>query len=532
MERAEIAIVGAGITGLSIAWHAIERGLTGVALYEKAGVGAGASGVQPGGVRQQWSTAVNCELARDSLAFYRDVGERLGARVDLRFDACGYVFLAHSQQELERLAAAVDVQHSVGVPSRLLSPAEAAEHVPGLNAEGIVGAGFCAEDGYFERPQGVVEAFGEAVARGGGELRTAKVIGLDDGASGWTLRLADGEKARADRVIVAAGYDTPLLLATTGISVPIEREERYLFYSDPIRERLLEPLVVSSERQFAAKQLANGRVLASHLRATGDPAQDGGSWRRHVRSCILELLPRLEYVSLPLLVPGLYDVTPDNQAIVGEVPGRPGLWVAAGFSGHGFMIAPEVGRAVAAQLCGEDPGARFAEVAGDAVGPDRVGLAGQRGQVLHQRPAEQLPVRQGHLLLHEPGDLQQPGVGIDDGHVQGGVDPVELGGGRHVRAESGDPQVGPGRRRRSRLGRHRQLDLGPRLRPPAGCRRAGPRRRWWRPPRLRRRSRWCAGTYGAAPPPAATGRSRLAWTTPRTVRWADVAESAVGSGRQ
>jgi sarcosine oxidase subunit beta len=191
------------------------------------------------------------------------------------------------------------------------------------------------------------------------------VIGLDEGASGWTLRLSDGDEARADVVIVAAGYDTPLLLATTGISVPIEREERYLFYSDPIRERLLEPLVVSQERQFAAKQLANGRVLASHLRATGAPTRDGASWRRHVRSCILELLPRLEYVSLPLLVPGLYDVTPDNQAVVGEVPGRPGLWVAAGFSGHGFMIAPEVGRAVAAQLCGEDPCARFAELAVD-----------------------------------------------------------------------------------------------------------------------------------------------------------------------
>src|SRR5918992_1583342 len=363
MERAEIAIVGAGITGLSIAWHALERGLTGVALYEKAGIGAGASGVQPGGVRQQWSTAVNCVLARDSLAFYRDVGERLGARVDLRFDACGYVFLAQSQQELERLAAAVGVQHSVGIPSRLLSPAEAAELVPGLNVDVLTGASFCAEDGYFDRPQGVVEAFAEAVVRGGAEIRPAEVIGLEEGASGWTLRLADGNEARADRVVVAAGYDTPLLLATTGVSVPIEREERYLFYSDPIRERLLEPLVISSERQFAAKQLANGRVLASHLRATGDPATDGARWRRHVRECILELLPRLEYVSLPLLVQGVYDVTPDNQAIVGAVPGRPGLWIAAGFSGHGFMIAPEVGRAVAAQICGEDPGARFAELA-------------------------------------------------------------------------------------------------------------------------------------------------------------------------
>ena len=98
MERAEVAIVGAGITGLSIAWQLLERGFTAVTVYEKTGVGAGASGVQPGGVRQQWSTAVNCVLARDSLAFYRTVAERLGARVELRFRSCGYVFVAHSDR--------------------------------------------------------------------------------------------------------------------------------------------------------------------------------------------------------------------------------------------------------------------------------------------------------------------------------------------------------------------------------------------------------------------------------------------------
>ena len=365
MERARIAIVGAGITGLSIAWHLLERGCTEVTVHEKIGIGAGASGVQPGGVRQQWSTAVNCVLARDSLAFYRTVGERLGARVDLRFDECGYVFLAHSEHELDRLAAAVGVQNGLGIPSHLLSSAAAAELVPGLAVAGVAGASHCAQDGYFDRPQGVVEAFAAAVTRGGGEIRPGEVIALDEEAGGWRLRLAGGVESAADHVVVAAGWDTPSLLATTGVQVPIAREERYLFYSEPIRERLLDPLVVSAERQFAAKQLADGRVLASHLRATGDPEQHETAWRRHVRSCIIELLPRLEYVSLPLLVEGSYDVTPDHQAIVGAVPGRPGLWVAAGFSGHGFMIAPEVGRAVAAQVCGEQPEPQIAELALD-----------------------------------------------------------------------------------------------------------------------------------------------------------------------
>lgn len=353
MERTEIAIVGAGITGLSVAWHLLERGFGRVTLLEKTGIGAGASGVQPGGVRQQWATAVNCLLARDSLAFYRDAAQRLGARTVLRFRPCGYVFLAHTDEALDRLEAAVELQRALGVPSRIVSPAAAAELVPGLDTAQLTGASFCAEDGYFDRPQAVLEAFAEAIARRGAGLDAGEAVALDDADGGWTLRLADGGELRADQVVVAAGYDSPQLLATAGVELPIEREARYLFYSDPLGERLLEPLVVSPERHFAAKQLADGRLLASDLHATGDPEADRRRWREHVRRCVLELLPHLEFVPLPLLVEGLYDVTPDHQAIVGPVPDRPGLWVAAGFSGHGFMVAPEIGRTLAAQLAGE-----------------------------------------------------------------------------------------------------------------------------------------------------------------------------------
>ncbi|HSL64443.1 MAG TPA: FAD-binding oxidoreductase [Gaiellaceae bacterium] len=364
MGRSEVAVVGAGITGLSVAWHLLQRGFTRVSVLEKTAVGAGASGVQPGGVRQQWATAVNCVLARESLAFYRQAAARLGARVELRFRPCGYLFVAHTRGALERMAAAVELQRSLGVPSRVVSPAEAAELVPGLHADAIVGGTFCPEDGYFDRPQAVVEAFADAVVRAGAELRIEEVVSLVRD-SGWTLRLADGGETLADQVVVAAGYDSPPLLATTGVELPIEREARYLFLGDPLEERLLEPLVVAPERHFAAKQLADGRLLASDLHAAGDPETERETWREHVRASILELLPHLEFVPLPLLVEGLYDVTPDHQAIVGPVPERPGLWIAAGFSGHGFMVAPAVGRALASQLAGEAPDARLAQLAPD-----------------------------------------------------------------------------------------------------------------------------------------------------------------------
>jgi sarcosine oxidase, subunit beta len=361
----DIAIVGAGITGLSVAFHLAEREVGSVVVYEREGIGAGASGVQPGGVRQQWSTRLNCIMARDSLAFYAQLGERLQPRIDPGFRPCGYVFLAHAPEALERLRAGVAIQNSVGVPSRLATADEVAELVPGLRVEGIAGASFCAEDGYFDRPQTVVEAFAEAAQQLGVAVVHAEVTEIEALLSGWRLRFADGTRGEASRVVVAASVDTPALLQPLGASLPIVAEDRWLFFTDPIGERLLDPLVIAVDRRFAAKQLADGRVLASDLSASGDAGEGAELWRRRVAQAAVDLFPRLEFVVFPLLVHGVYDVTPDRQAIVGPVPGHDGLYVAAGFSGHGFMMAPEIGRGVAAMLTGDPPGETFAHLRPD-----------------------------------------------------------------------------------------------------------------------------------------------------------------------
>jgi len=252
---------------------------------------------------------------------------------------------------LERLRAGVELQNRLGIPSRIVSPEEAAELVPGLAAEAVAGASWCGEDGYFDRPQGIVEAFAEAAVRAGAGIVRADVAAVEAGA----LVLSDGERVVAANVVVAAGVETPRLLAPLGVDVPIAAEDRFMLYSEPIRERLVEPLVVSAERHFASKQLGNGRVLASDLAARGDPAEGEPRWRRHVRETIRELLPQLEYVEFPVLAAGTYDVTPDHQAILGAVPGADGVWIAAGFSGHGFMMSPAVGKSLAAAIAGDPP---------------------------------------------------------------------------------------------------------------------------------------------------------------------------------
>jgi sarcosine oxidase subunit beta len=197
----------------------------------------------------------------------------------------------------------------------------------------------------------VVVPSAEAVLRAGVEIEHGEVTALVPGG----VVVGGGERVVAGHVVVAAGVETPGLLEPLGVRVPIVAEDRFMLYSEPIRERLLGPLVVSAERHFAAKQLGNGRVLASDLSARGDPEEGEPRWRAHVRETIRELLPQLEYVEFPVLAPGTYDVTPDHQAILGAVPGADGVWIVAGFSGHGFMMSPVVGRSLAAAIAGDPP---------------------------------------------------------------------------------------------------------------------------------------------------------------------------------
>lgn len=354
VAHSEVVVVGAGVVGLAIARELTSRGVETVVL-EREGVAAGASGVQPGGVRQQWGTRVNCRLARESFAFWRHAAERLESRVPFTLEPCGYLFAALTDDTVERLADGVRLQNEEGVPSRLVTGDEAADLVPGLDGGALAGGAWCADDGYFDRPQSVVEAFANGVA-----IQKQDVTEVVRDGCGW--RIGD---LSADAVVVAAGADTRPLVEPLGVELPIDREDRYLFFSAPINERLLEPLVVVPELSFAAKHLADGRVLASDLGARGDADAGRNRWRATVRTAVERLLPHLAFVSYPLLVRGVYDVTPDHQPALGPLPGVEGIHVAAGFSGHGFMLAPAVGRIVADAVMGSrDP-------ALDVLGADR-----------------------------------------------------------------------------------------------------------------------------------------------------------------
>jgi len=342
----DVAVVGAGITGLSIAFNLARRGVGRIAVFDKVGIGAGASGVQPGGVRRQWGTRLNCLLSSESFAYFKRLGDELGIVDPPVLERCGYLFVASVDATLERMRLDVALQRSLGIPSEILSADDLPRVVPGFGVDGAIGAAFCREDAYFDRPQRVVELFAQAAAGRGVAIELAELRRLLPEPGSWTLEFADGSRRAAGAVVVAAGADSGALLSPLQIELPIKAQPKYLFLSEPIAERLFEPLVVLVDHHFAAKHLANGRVLASDLAASGEAETNAQAWRAHIRSCIERTLPLLTFVSFSVIAEGSYDMTPDHQPIVSAVGERKGLWVAAGFSGHGFMMAPAIGRMV------------------------------------------------------------------------------------------------------------------------------------------------------------------------------------------
>ena len=346
---AEIAIIGGGVVGLSIAYHLAARGCRGVCVLERGLIGQAATARATGGIRQQFSREINVRLSQESLKQFGRFEEELGISADFR--QVGYLFLASRASDWAWLQEAATLQRRLGVPVELLTPGEARRLVPGVRIDDLVGATFCGTDGIAD-PYAVVQAFARQARRLGVRiLEGHEVIGIRVEAGRVRgVGLRDGEEVVADVVIDAAGVHAQKVALMAGIDIPVEPHHRQVFVAEPLAA-LPGPLPL-------AVDLKSGSYI--HVEPNGGIVMGGGDHgdrRGFDESLDWSLLPRLiEAVThrLPALESariqrgwaGLREMTPDELAIVGPVPQVEGFYLAVGFSGHGFMHAPAIGKVV------------------------------------------------------------------------------------------------------------------------------------------------------------------------------------------
>lgn len=345
----DIAIVGGGIVGCTTAWWLTELGATSIVLFERQHLASGATGVCPGGVRQQFEGEDDCRLARHSLRFYEQINERLAPEMPFVFERSGYLFLAHTEERLAKFRANVALQNRLGIPSQIVGPADAGRLGPALDVSDVVGAAFCAEDGFLEDCHGVTNLLFQRARERGATPRYAHVERLERRGEGWRL-VGPGVDHEASCVVVAAGVDSVPLAASAGVSLPIVVERRRLLYTGTYAAGVLPPLAVALDRGFAGKQLTAGLFYMGWLGES--EAADDLTFTEETLTRGARVAPIVADLPAKRVISGLYDTTPDRRPLLGPVSGVPGLFLATGFSGHGFMIAPAVGEAVAKSVVG------------------------------------------------------------------------------------------------------------------------------------------------------------------------------------
>jgi sarcosine oxidase, subunit beta len=344
-ETVDVAVVGGGVIGLSVARELRLAGVDRVLVLEReASVGQGSSSRANGGVRAQFTTSANIQFSAFSIAEL----ERLDAATGLLgFHQTGYLLLCGTEDGEQALAAACELQRSLGVDTRWLGPAEALELVPLLRPDGLRAATFHARDGFLD-PHGVVAALRAETERLGAEIRFGAEVTAVEPAPGGALDVQTGDRAlRAGFVVNAAGPAAGRVAALCGTELPVAPVRRNLAYvREPGGPGQLIPMCVDLDTGVLVRREASGGFVVAW-----------SGWDTSVDPRFLEQLaarvgnrfPFLE--DLPLdprqCWAGLYPETPDHHAVVGPAPELPALLHCAGFGGHGVMHAPAAGRAVA-----------------------------------------------------------------------------------------------------------------------------------------------------------------------------------------
>lgn len=356
MKHYDGIIIGAGITGCSIAYFLTKQGVTNLLVIDKGGIASDITGICPGGVRQQWGTEINCLMAKRSVEFFQSINEHLQPEHLIHYRQVGYMYTFHSKETIANYQANLELQNRLGIPTKMLTPDEAAKIVPGINTDSFLQASFCETDGFVDDAYHVTNSFADAAKREGVQFITEDVVRLVEQEGRVTgVETAGRGMITADFVVNAAGLGSKKLAATIGVDLPITFEERRILYTNRIENRLIEPLLISFEKGFAAKQLTDGVVYMSYLGKDLGENFSMFDFQLKVAEVGMELYPQLEQVEFRTHVDGIYDSTPDHQAILGDVKGREGYFQAVGMSGHGFMMSPAIGEVMAAIITGKEP---------------------------------------------------------------------------------------------------------------------------------------------------------------------------------
>jgi sarcosine oxidase subunit beta len=364
MKAAHDAIViGAGVIGVSIAYHLAALGARNVVVLDRGAVGAGTSSQSSGILRTHYSVPENVELARrswrvfDSFAAYLDDDEASAGLVK-----CGYLIAAPDGPKLAPLREALLAQQAQGIVVHLLSAPDAALRLPICRFDDAALIGFEPEAGFADAYL-VASAFARAARRRGVKIvegveveglvrEDGRVVGVETSRERFTgATVVSAQNIWARDIERWTGIATPVRAERHGV-LALAGAESYTF-AMPVYKDLGSPGMLYCRSYGGTHMLVSeggaGETLAEPDNEQGDiPVDDV----LRVGAQVAERFPSYADAGLASSWTGVYDVTPDWNPVLGRLPDVPGLVVAYGFSGHGFKLSPAVGRVLAQEVLG------------------------------------------------------------------------------------------------------------------------------------------------------------------------------------
>ncbi|MFH0177565.1 NAD(P)/FAD-dependent oxidoreductase [Streptomyces cacaoi] len=354
--HASVVVIGGGVMGTSIAYHLAAAGVRDVLLVERDELAAGSTSKAAGGVRAQFSDELNIQLGARSLETFGRFEEETG--YDIGLHRVGYLFLLSTPEEVASFEAGVRLQNALGVPSRMIDPAEARRLSPLIRTDGLLAAAFSPDDGHCT-PEAVVHGYAAAARRYGARiLRHTAVTGIErQGATITAVQTTLG-RVTTDTVVCAAGAWSRAVGAMAGVELPVQPLRRQIAVTEPV-PGLPPDLPMTIDFTSSLYFHSEGPGL---LVGMSDPDERPGfatdthdRWIPRLAAAMERRAPALLDLRRTGGWAGLYEVTPDHNALIGEASSVSRFLYATGFSGHGFLQGPAVGEVVRDLILGRVP---------------------------------------------------------------------------------------------------------------------------------------------------------------------------------
>lgn len=346
--KQDVAIIGGGIIGCAAAWFLKRAGVPRVAVIEPDPTYAKASSpIATGGCRRLFARPENIQMSQFSIAFFKQFEEHTG--VDVQWKEGGYLFVVTEGHE-QVLEQNYRTERDLGVQVELLDRNAIAVRYPWMRHDDLALGVLSPEDGWLD-PNSALQGFRKKAQALGAVFHKDRVVDLyTDGRRVDELELASGARIAADHVINAAGCWAASIAKLAGMDLPVNPMRRFEHYVELGEALPPMPLIKDPERLVIRPE---GRGYAVGLVDGKEPrgfntALDPAWFEKIVWPALASRIPAFEQLKLKREWAGLYDECElDGNMILGNWPGRlDNFHVACGFSGHGLMHAPAVGRAL------------------------------------------------------------------------------------------------------------------------------------------------------------------------------------------